>query len=152
MPVVSRVVVKDVEKGEAWPVEVPGQRENACSRKGNSRFLEKIAELGACLTRFDFACDFMEAFKLPQTIPQDLLLIQDLIAPTPSTEAPSASTTSQQLSVTNAVEVFPPPAKEEDDIGSSGEENDSEDEIAADLIKGASVDDDDLPKVSQIPL
>ena len=55
----------------------------------------------------------MDGFKVPQNIPQDLLLIQEFIGvPNPA-----------------------PKPQQEDDIDSSDSETVSEDEIAADLIK-----------------
>ena len=55
----------------------------------------------------------MNGFKVPQNIPQDLLLIQEFIGvPNPT-----------------------PEPQQEDDIDSSDSETVSEDEIAADLIK-----------------
>ena len=62
----------------------------------------------------------MDGFKVPQNIPQDLLLIQEFIG------------------VPNPI----PKPQQEDDIDSSDSETVSEDEIAADLIKGT---DDDNP-------
>ena len=62
----------------------------------------------------------MDGFKVPQNIPQDLLLIQEFIGVPNSTPKP----------------------QQEDDIDSSDSETVSEDEIAADLIKGT---DDDNP-------
>lgn len=89
----------------------------------------------------------MDAFKLPQAIPQDLLLIQDIIGPLEvSDPAVTPLSSLPQVPSTGTVE------KEDDDIGSSGEENDSEDEIAADLITATATDEDDLPKVNQLPL
>ena len=92
-------------------------------------------------------CNAMDAFKVPQAIPQDLLLIQDIIGPLKASE-PAVTPLSLQSQVASTSIV----GKEEDDIGSSGEENDSEDEIAADLITGTATDEDDLPKTSQLPL
>ncbi|KJA28521.1 hypothetical protein HYPSUDRAFT_197370 [Hypholoma sublateritium FD-334 SS-4] len=89
----------------------------------------------------------MDAFKLPQAIPQDLLLIQDIIGPLQAAEPTVTALSSlPQVPSTSTIE------KEDDDIGSSGEENDSEDEIAADLITATATDEDDLPKVNQLPL
>ncbi len=88
----------------------------------------------------------MDAFKVPQAIPQDLLLIQDIIGPLKTAEPVTPLSLQSQVASTSIV------GKEEDDIGSSGEENDSEDEIAADLITGTATDEDDLPKASQLPL
>ena len=60
----------------------------------------------------------MDGFKVPQNIPQDLLLIQEFIGvPNPT-----------------------PKPQEEDEIDSSDSETVSEDEIAADLIKGTDED------------
>ena len=60
----------------------------------------------------------MDGFKVPQNIPQDLLLIQEFIG------------------VPNAT----PKPQQEDEIDSSDSETISEDEIAADLIKGTDED------------
>lgn len=57
-----------------------------------------------------------EGFKIPSTIPQDLLLIQDLIGPV----IPPARPT--------------PPVDEDDSVSSSGESTDSADEVEANLI------------------
>lgn len=60
----------------------------------------------------------MDGFKVPQNIPQDLLLIQEFIGvPNPT-----------------------PEPQQEDDIDSSDSETVSEDEVAADLIKGTDED------------
>lgn len=60
----------------------------------------------------------MDGFKVPQNIPQDLLLIQEFIGlPIPT-----------------------PKPQQEDEIDSSDSETVSEDEIAADLIKGTDED------------
>ena len=60
----------------------------------------------------------MDGFKVPQNIPQDLLLIQEFIGvPNPT-----------------------PKPQQEDEIDSSDSETISEDEIAADLIKGTDED------------
>jgi hypothetical protein len=60
----------------------------------------------------------MDGFKVPQNIPQDLLLIQEFIGvPNPT-----------------------PKPQQEDEIDSSDGETVSEDEIAADLIKGTDED------------
>ena len=60
----------------------------------------------------------MDGFKVPQNIPQDLLLIQEFIGvPNPTSEP-----------------------QQEDDIDSSDSETVSEDEVAADLIKGTDED------------
>ncbi|KAF8971696.1 Gar1/Naf1 RNA binding region-domain-containing protein [Flammula alnicola] len=67
----------------------------------------------------------MDAFKVPQAIPQDLLLIQEIVGILKPQPQPS------QFSVPTETQ-----ANENDDISSSDEENDSEDEIAADLITG----------------
>jgi H/ACA ribonucleoprotein complex non-core subunit NAF1 len=74
----------------------------------------------------------MDDFKVPQTIPQDLLLIQEFIdVPLPSN--PVSETVVQ------------------DDISSSGSDDDdvdsSEEEIAADLTKGAADGDEDTRTV-----
>jgi H/ACA ribonucleoprotein complex non-core subunit NAF1 len=88
----------------------------------------------------------MDTFKVPQSIPQDLLLIQELIgAPQPSTSVPQPLVEPPPI---------PSPSKPEapqdnDDISSSGEDTDSEDEIATDLIAGAATDEDDLAKATQ---
>lgn len=60
----------------------------------------------------------MDGFKVPQNVPQDLLLIQEFI------DVPNPTPNPQQ----------------EDEIDSSGSETVSEDEIAADLIKGTDED------------
>ena len=62
----------------------------------------------------------MDEFKVPQNIPQDLLLIQEFI------DVPNPTPNPQQ----------------DDDIDSSGSDSEtvSEDEIAADLIKGTDED------------
>ena len=60
----------------------------------------------------------MDGFKVPQNIPQDLLLIQEFI------DVPNPTPTPQQ----------------EDEIDSSDNETVSEDEIAADLMKGTDED------------
>jgi len=66
-----------------------------------------------------------DCFKVPQSVPQDLLLIQGFVdVPPPST----ATTTSVP----------------DDSISSSSEEEASEEEIAANLIKGTATDDDDV--------
>ena len=60
----------------------------------------------------------MDGFKVPQNIPQDLLLIQEFIGvPNPT-----------------------PNPQQEDEIDSSDSETFSEDEIEADLVKGADED------------
>ncbi|KAF9531912.1 Gar1/Naf1 RNA binding region-domain-containing protein [Crepidotus variabilis] len=77
----------------------------------------------------------MDGFRLPQTIPQDLLLIQEYVdIPKPvSTQKPSQLTVAEQ---------------DDADIASSGSESDveddidSEDEIAADLTKDAVTDEE----------
>ena len=61
----------------------------------------------------------MDGFKVPQNIPQDLLLIQEFIGVPPPP---------------------PPNPQQEDEIDSSDSETVSEDEIAADLIKGTDED------------
>jgi H/ACA ribonucleoprotein complex non-core subunit NAF1 len=84
----------------------------------------------------------MDRFKVPQSIPQDLLLIQEYIGVLPPLPAPQK----------------PEPAvdDEEDDINSSSEEesdNASEEEIAADLIAAEAVtDEDDLVKEKYVLL
>lgn len=57
-----------------------------------------------------------EGFKIPSTIPQDLLLIQDLIGPVIPPAQPA------------------PPLDEDDSVSSSGESTDSADEVEANLI------------------
>ena len=57
-----------------------------------------------------------EGFKIPSIIPQDLLLIQDIIGPI----IPPARPT--------------PPVEEDDSVDSSGESADSADEVEANLI------------------
>ncbi|KAN0138241.1 NAF1 domain containing protein [Lactarius tabidus] len=57
-----------------------------------------------------------EGFKIPSTIPQDLLLIQDLIGPAIPPARPA------------------PPVDEDDCVSSSGESTDSADEVEANLI------------------
>ena len=56
-----------------------------------------------------------DGFKIPSTIPQDLLLIQDLIGPV----APPTQ---------------PPAADADDSVDSSGESTDSVEEVEANLI------------------
>lgn len=79
----------------------------------------------------------MDAFRVPTSIPQDLLLIHEIIGPQPSLKptapAPSAPTNS-------AVQT----QDEDEDINSSDDEEDrrSEEEIAADLIAAASDDEE----------
>lgn len=72
----------------------------------------------------------MEGFKVPQTIPQDLLLIQGFI----DAVLPSNSEDTFKKAV-------------DDDISSSGSEDDdvdsSEEEIAADLTRNTAADDGD---------
>ena len=72
----------------------------------------------------------MDGFKVPQTIPQDLLLIQEFI---------DAALPSNTENVSKRVV--------EDDISSSCSEGDdsSEEEIAADLTKSADGDEDTKP-------
>ena len=69
-----------------------------------------------------FSLNNMDGFKVPQNIPQDLLLIQEFISVPPT-----------------------PNPLQEDDIDSSDSETVSEDEIAADLIADAT-DEDNLTK------
>lgn len=91
----------------------------------------------------------MDTFKVPQSIPQDLLLIQELIgAPEPSTSVPQPpATLAQQAQISSPSK--PEASQDNDDINSSGEDTDSEDEVATDLITGAAIDEDDLAKVNQ---
>lgn len=73
----------------------------------------------------------MDEFKVPQSIPQDLLLIHDIIGITKNTPV---LTPSQKLVVSST----------KDSIDSSDDdENASEDEIEADLIVA---EDDEAPK------
>lgn len=73
-------------------------------------------------------------FKVPQNVPQDLLLIQGFV------DAPLPSTTTTTSALPGRIGV-----KEDDSISSSGEEEEaSEEEIAANLIKGIATDDDDI--------
>jgi hypothetical protein len=68
-------------------------------------------------------------FKVPQSVPQDLLLIQGFVG----APLPTAATTSVL----------------DDSISSSSEEDEaSEEEIAANLIKGTATDDDDEVSVT----
>jgi len=74
----------------------------------------------------------MDRFKVPLSIPQDLLLIQEYIGVPPPLPAPKKLETE---------------VDEDDDISSSSEEDSdvaSEEEIAADLAAGAVTDEDDL--------
>ena len=79
----------------------------------------------------------MDRFKVPLSIPQDLLLIQEYIGVPPPIPAPKKLETK---------------VDEDDDISSSSEEDSeegdiaSEEEIAADLTAGAVTDEDDLTK------
>lgn len=74
----------------------------------------------------------MDGFKLPQTIPQDLLIIQEFI------DVPKAKSETK-----NSIPISEP---NQEDIASSGGESDddmeSEDEIAADLTKVTPTDED----------
>jgi H/ACA ribonucleoprotein complex non-core subunit NAF1 len=63
--------------------------------------------------------DIHSTFKVPESIPQDLLLIQELVGEV----SISQSTNTQKASLSQKTEV------EEDDIGSSGSEDNSEDEL-----------------------
>jgi H/ACA ribonucleoprotein complex non-core subunit NAF1 len=58
-----------------------------------------------------------EGFKVPSTIPQDLLLIQDLVSPIIASTKPVT-----------------PPATDDDSVDSSGESTDSADEAEAILL------------------
>lgn len=71
----------------------------------------------------------MSAFKLPVSVPQDLLLIQDLVGEIQPTQTPPLS-----------VKI-----DEDEDIGSSGSECDSENEVAADLTCKNEDSDIELP-------
>jgi H/ACA ribonucleoprotein complex non-core subunit NAF1 len=79
----------------------------------------------------------MDGFKVPQSIPQDLLLIQEYIG------VPSPLPVPKKLETDVDVD-------DDDDISSSDEDSEeetdiaSEEEIAADLIVGAVTDEDDL--------
>lgn len=95
---------------------------------------------------FDFRLYAMDTFKVPQSIPQDLLLIQELIAaPQPSASGPQSPAELPQIPSLRKPEA----SQDNDDISSSGEDTDSEDEIATGLITGAATDEDDLGKVNQ---
>jgi hypothetical protein len=73
----------------------------------------------------------MDVFKVPANLPQDLLLIQDLVGE-PTVPAP---TTASARILSHKTE-----DDEDEDIHSSESEIDSEDEIAADLAKTEDVD------------
>jgi H/ACA ribonucleoprotein complex non-core subunit NAF1 len=62
--------------------------------------------------------DIHSTFKVPESIPQDLLLIQELVG-----EVSISQSNTQKASLSQKTEV------EEDDIGSSGSEDNSEDEL-----------------------
>jgi H/ACA ribonucleoprotein complex non-core subunit NAF1 len=73
-------------------------------------------------------------FKVPQSVPQDLLLIQGFVDAPP----PSTTTTTSVL---------------DDSISSSSEEEEaSEEEIAANLTKGTATDDDDISVTAYVSL
>lgn len=77
----------------------------------------------------------MDGFKVPQTIPQDLLLIQEYIGVPPPLPAPKKLEREADI--------------DDDDISSSDDDSEEsdiacEEEIAADLIAGAVTDEDDL--------
>jgi len=77
----------------------------------------------------------MDGFKVPHSIPQDLLLIQEYIGVPPPLIVPKQLETDADV--------------DNDDISSSNEDSEesdiaSEEEIAADLAAGAVTDEDDL--------
>lgn len=72
-------------------------------------------------------------FKVPESIPQDLLLIHDLIG-----EIPAQPTTRNR---SNGPPVVHTEVDDDDEINSSGNEGDSEDEVEADL--DVKIEDDD---------
>lgn len=83
--------------------------------------------LGACFYNFSLffplltyrdPLEEMDSFKVPLSLPQDLLLIQSLVG---ATEAIPSQKKAPSVPI-------------EDDIGSSGSEPDSEDEIEAELV------------------
>jgi H/ACA ribonucleoprotein complex non-core subunit NAF1 len=80
--------------------------------------------------------DVQPTFKVPESIPQDLLLIQDLVG---------------EVSISHPLKVTPVlnPEPEDDDISSSAGEDDSEDEldeVEADLeVKTEENDDSPSP-------
>uniref|UniRef100_A0A8H8CR31 H/ACA ribonucleoprotein complex non-core subunit NAF1 n=1 Tax=Psilocybe cubensis TaxID=181762 RepID=A0A8H8CR31_PSICU len=84
----------------------------------------------------------MAEFKVPESIPQDLLLIQEYVSvpappsPKPKTQQPAKSISDQDISSSSDDD-------DDDDIA-------SEEEIAADLITGAATDEDDFVKVPSI--
>ena len=65
---------------------------------------------------FVMSVDFQPTFKVPEALPQDLLLIRDLVG---------------ELSVSHATKASPVTKSkvEDDDINSSGSEDDSDDEL-----------------------
>jgi len=63
-------------------------------------------------------CTDHEGFKIPSTIPQDILLIQDLIGPLIPPTQP----------------ITPPAADPDDSVDSSGESTDSAEEVEANLL------------------
>lgn len=78
----------------------------------------------------------MDGFKVPHSIPQDLLLIQEYIGVPPPLTVPKKLETDADVD-------------DDDDISSSNEDSEesdiaSEEEIAADLAAGAVTDEDDL--------
>jgi H/ACA ribonucleoprotein complex non-core subunit NAF1 len=79
----------------------------------------------------------MDGFKVPQSIPQDLLLIQEYIGVPPPLPVPKKLETDADVD-------------DDDDISSSSDEDSEESdianekEIAADLTVGAVTDEDDL--------
>ena len=58
-----------------------------------------------------------EGFKIPSTVPQDILLIHDLIGPIIPTQPPTL-----------------PAADQDDSVDSSGESTDSAEEVEANLL------------------
>ena len=78
----------------------------------------------------------MDGFKVPQSIPQDLLLIQEYIGVPPPLPIPEKLETDADV--------------DDDDISSSSDEDSeesdiaNEEEIAADLVVGAVTDEEDL--------
>jgi H/ACA ribonucleoprotein complex non-core subunit NAF1 len=77
----------------------------------------------------------MDGFKVPHSIPQDLLLIQEYIGVPPPLSVPKKVETDADV--------------DDDDISSSDEDSGesdiaNEEEIAADLVAGAVTDEDDL--------
>jgi H/ACA ribonucleoprotein complex non-core subunit NAF1 len=79
----------------------------------------------------------MSEFKLPNSIPQDLLLIQELVGAPEPPKAPVVQAKDEDSS------------SDSDDISSSGSEDDedSEDEVAANLVvDGADDSDSASPK------